>query len=215
MKKSLFTLAMLLCMAMPVRPVHALAISLFPQGSLLIHRFDDVFIDINVTGLRSGGLATTLGAFDLELRFDPLVFQQINVPPAGWGTGLGSVPGGEALASIVQSSPGVLHVSAVSLLEESAAGCGFCTGPYLEDIQGNSFRLATVGLYAYNPAFVDMTTIVSTRMALLGDGSGNRLPDVADAMVQFTVPEPGTVPLLLLGLAGAVAARRARCRRRA
>ncbi|GAB2881405.1 hypothetical protein GCM10027277_58100 [Pseudoduganella ginsengisoli] len=214
MKKSLLVLAMLLCMAMPVPPAHALALSLFPQSGLLIHRFDDVFIDINLIGLTSGAPGRTLGAFEMDLEFDPQAFQKIDIAPAGWGPALGNVAAGEALASMALTAPGVLHISAVSLLETSAAGCSFCTGPYLDELQGNSFHLATVGLYAYNPGFVDMTTNIGTRMAVLADGAGNRLPDVPDALLQLTIPEPGTGPLLLLGLVSAAIAGRV-CRRSA
>jgi hypothetical protein len=211
MKNFLAAAAMLLCLT-PLSPAHALAISLFPRTSLQVHNFDDVFIDINVVGLRSGSLDRTLGAFELDLLFDPNLFQKIDIPPAGWGTGLGDVAAGEAVASMVQTAPGVLHISAVSLLEESLAGCVFCTGPYLADVQGNSFRLATVGLYAYNPNFPDRTTTVRTSQAVLGDGAGNPLPSVPDTELQFSVPEPGTAALIPLGLL-CVAAMRCRSRR--
>ncbi|MRV72014.1 PEP-CTERM sorting domain-containing protein [Duganella sp. FT92W] len=201
MKKMLFAAALCLTLAASIRPAHALAISLFPRTGLTVHRFDDVFIDVNLTGLRPAGLNRTLGAFEVDLLFDPNLFQKIDTPPAGWGMGLGGVPAGEALASMVLTAPGILHLSAVSLLEASPAGCVFCTGPYLADLQADSFRLATVGLYAYNPNLPEGVTTVRTSSAILGDGDGNRLPDVPDTMLQLSVPEPGTLALLPLGLA--------------
>lgn len=210
MKKLMSAVAMLLCLATQLPPAHALAITLSSRSDLKIHGLENVFLDITVSGLRSGGLNTTLGGYELNLLFDPTLFQLLNVPPAGWGTGLGSVFGGEALGRIVLTAPGVLHVSEVSLLEASAAGCSFCTGPYLEDLQSDSFRLATIGLYAYNPAFPSRLSIVRTDQVVLGDGAGNRLPGVPNSALQFTIAEPGSLSLMALGLASAAALARRR-----
>lgn len=200
MNKLLRAALLLLCLVVPLQSVHALTISLTSRTDLKVHPFENVFLDLTVSGLRSGGLDATLGAFELDLIFDPNLFRELRISPAGWGSGLGSVAGGEVAANIVETRAGVLHLSAVSLLEASRNGCTFCTGPFLEDIQSDSFRLATIGLYAYNPGFPGTISFVRTSDAILADGNGDRLPDVADSVLQFKVPAPDSLTLLTLGL---------------
>ncbi|MYN19729.1 PEP-CTERM sorting domain-containing protein [Rugamonas sp. FT107W] len=169
----------------------------------------DVFFDVKIFGLQSGGTDTVLGAFSMDLHYDPTLFSFLALPPAGWGTGLGSVSLGQAVGHLDASTPGLIHVSEVSLLD-AASSCGaFCTDPLLDDLQGNSFRLLTVGLYAFNTAYTSSTTTVSADNFVLADGAGDRLSPVnGRALLTFQVPEPSTPALLAIGVLGALLVRR-------
>lgn len=123
-------------------------------------------ISINIKNLQVDNPARLLGAFSLDLLFDPTGLTYLPFPSNNWGTALGDVSAGEALADIDTSTPGVIHLSEVSLLEAASDTCLLCGGPFLKDLQGNNLNLATLrfffaaesGSIAFNvanPLFVD------------------------------------------------------------
>ncbi|MEG1117865.1 MAG: hypothetical protein RSE46_22710, partial [Janthinobacterium sp.] len=119
----------------------ALQMSLVPRGGAHIAPGGLLLVDLNIAGLGSGGLNTELGVFHLDLYYDPdLLFY---LPGAsGWGTALGQTAGGaEALAFADASTPGLLRLDEVSLLD----------GLTLGQLQGDGFRLATLAFQARMP----------------------------------------------------------------
>lgn len=156
-----------------------------------IHSMENVFVDINVSGLQSGGVNTLLGAFDLDLLYDSSLFTPLLVPPAGFGVRLGDIFLGEAVGGIDTSTPGVVNLFEVSLL--SAAE--------LAVLQGDSFTLATLGFFA-NGVSSGPTTSFATANIVLSDDLGNSLTPVSNPGTSISVPEPITLALVSLGLVG-------------
>ncbi len=164
-----------------------------------VHRLENVFVDINVSGLQSGGVNALLGAFDLGLLYEASLFTPLLVPPAGFGPDLGDVFLGEAVSGIDTSTPGLVNLFEVSLL----------TTPELAALQGDSFRLATIGFFA-NGTASGPTTTFQTANILLSDDLGNRITPVVSPAVSIKVPEPAPLALLLAGATVGFAARRRR-----
>ncbi|PHV06186.1 hypothetical protein CSQ96_17335 [Janthinobacterium sp. BJB412] len=69
----------------------ALSITLDPRGGFQVAPGGTLLLDINIDGLRSGGLNTELGAFQFDLLFDPALFQFVAGLPSAFGSGLGVV----------------------------------------------------------------------------------------------------------------------------
>ncbi|AUB81198.1 PEP-CTERM sorting domain-containing protein [Candidatus Thiodictyon syntrophicum] len=157
-----------------------------------------VNIELLVSGL-GDHTAPSLGAFDVIIAFNPALLS-----PAGvaFDTGLGdpnaSPP--EAYPSADTSVAGTIHLINTSLLEANAANCIFCLPPYLDDLQGSAFRLATLTFTGDSPG----TTVMSLTINALADAQGEAL----DTNIQGTAvtvvgtPEPGSLMLFALGCAG-------------
>lgn len=191
---------------------HAIPLMSVTTSTPVLHPPQNLFIDVNISGLQSGGTNIQLGAFQFDLSYDPTMLVPYSVPPAGWGSALGNIGAGEAIGDYDASTPGLIHVDELSLLETSAATCVFCTGPYLEDLQGDSFRLVTLGFDVLPTAAG--TSLQFTNIAG-SDGYGIRqtslnLPITFD----LQVPLPGSVPLLIGGVLGMLAAHRTGSTRR-
>jgi hypothetical protein len=157
-----------------------------------------VNIELLVSGL-GDHTAPSLGAFDVIIAFNPALLS-----PAGvaFDTGLGdpnaSPP--EAYPSADTSVAGTVKLIVTSLLEANAATCSLCLPPYLDDLQGSAFRLATLTFTGDSPG----TAVMSLTINALADAQGEAL----DADIQGTAvtvvgtPEPGSLMLLALGGAG-------------
>lgn len=172
-------------------------ISLDPQPPK-IHGIENIFVDINVSGLD-----TTLGAFDLEINYDQNVFVPLLVPPAGFGSQLGDIFLGEAIGGIDTSTPGTINLFEVSLLFDFE----------LDALQGTppiGFTLATLGFFAFSPAAGVPSTLLSTSNIVLSDALGNIILVDANPSARIFVPEPTTLAIFGLGLAGLGFARRRR-----
>lgn len=184
---------------------HAIPLMSVTTSTPVLHPPQNLFIDVNISGLQSGGTNTQLGAFQFDLSYDPTMLVP-QTTPAGWGSALGDTSAGEAIGYYDASIPGLIHVDELSLLETSAATCIVCTGPYLEDLQGDSFRLITLGFYVLPTA--DGTSLQFTNIAG-SDGYGIRQTNL-NATITFNlpVPLPGSLPLLVGGVLGMLAARR-------
>lgn len=172
----------------------ALQMSLVPRGGSQIAPGGLLLVDLNIAGLQSGGLNTELGVFHLDLYYDPhLLFY---LPGAsGWGMAMGETTGGvEALAYADASTPGLLRLDEVSLLDSLSLG----------QLQGDGFRLATLAFHVMMPPGpAPANTILFADDILLADAEGNRIPVALEQtpVLILQVPEPGTLALLGLGMA--------------
>lgn len=166
-------------------PAQAVSIFFQPQSSGNVQAGQTYSEDVYITGLQAlGNGDSSLGAFSLDINFAPnlLQFQSIT-----FGGGLGDIAAGEAISGITfpSSVGGLLSIYEVSLLEGSATNCSFCTGPYLDSLQSNSFVLATL---SFN-GLATGAALFSADNVVLGDANGN------------PIPEPGTFSLLAIGIA--------------
>ena len=187
----------LIGMATAALPVRAVTLDFSPVD--VSATVGDLFqVEVRAAGL-GDGTSPSLSVFDLELSFDSALLGFESVTFSGF---LGDIPSFEAVVladSLV--FPGVLHLAESSLLEESAATCIFCTGPYLEELQGSAFSLATVSFRSLAAGSGALSLAVNS----LGDGSGQPLPVDALGTANVTVrpsaaiPEPASVLLILGG----------------
>ncbi len=195
MKRLSLIVAMICALALlPQRASAALIVSLDPQPPK-IHGLENVFVDINISGLD-----TLLGAFDLDFLYEPSVFVPLLVPPAGFGDHLGDVFLGEAVGGIDTSTPGVINLFEISLLldfELDALQRDPGTGDLLD-----SFTLATVGLFRFDSSTGSPATTLVADNILLSDAIGNPIFPVANPTATVQIPEPATFSLFVLGLAG-------------
>jgi hypothetical protein len=203
MKKLLFV-ALLGLACLGWTPARALEITLVPRGGYQIAPGGELLVELGISGLRSGGLDTELGAFHLDLYFDPDLLSYISTAPSSWGDGLGSTNDiNQALAFSDDSAPGLLRLDEVSLLDELT----------LAQLQGDSFRLATLAFRVLpGLAPVPGNTLLFVDDILLGDAGGT---PIALAPGQFPVlilqvDEPATPAILGLGMAAMVWCRRRR-----
>lgn len=182
----------------------AIVIGLTPT-SLSAAVGDGFDVDLTVDGL-GNGTAPSLGAFDVNVSFDTAVLAFVG---ASFGPSLGDAFLGEAVTEVDASVPGVVNLFEVSFLEEDAATCVFCLPPFLNDIQTDSFVLATL---SFTALAVGTSDLVPTG-AILSDAAGISLADPTIASATFSISEPSALALLLAGLAGlAVVARWQRAR---
>lgn len=172
---------------------------IFPPGTAVI--------DINISGMRPGVDDIVLGAFDLEVRFNSLIFDPQNIVVA-WGEGLGSVADGTAVGtqwvSDVNSALSALHLQEVSLLP----------GDALTALQGDSFRLVTLGFFVPTAMTQNTQTflLAPASFIVLSDADGHQIDytgDTSFATINLRViPEPSTVALVVMALGALVAGTR-------
>jgi hypothetical protein len=93
-------------------------ISLVPNKTT-IHTGENLFLDVNVSGLQSGGFTALLGAFSMDVLFNP----ELQFLPGGsgantWGFTLGDVGAGDAIvgSDISQVGSGRFSFYEISLL---------------------------------------------------------------------------------------------------
>ncbi len=178
-------------------------------------------MDIVVSGLRPGSQQTLLGGFDLSLDYDANRVQFLPFA-SSLGDALGD-PNDPAQISVGSdnSVAGRFRFYEVSLLEATAAGCFYCTGPYLEDLQGDAFVLARLSFYSSGPSGPLLGDAgFSFSAVALADAQGNDIAGVTTRSASVAVlPEPAALWLTLAALCVAALARaggrRARHARRA
>ena len=178
-----------------------------------IHPGENLYLDVNISGLQSDGMDNLLGAWSLDVHYDSDLFVPLLVPPAGWGGMLGDIFSGETFGEVDISTPGVISFYEVSLLESDSATCFFCIDPYLEDLQSDTngdyldtFTLATLGFYApLGSGFSSPVTYFGSDNIVLSDAYGSDLSDtntIQHLTTAVRVPEPASLLLFGLGLLG-------------
>jgi hypothetical protein len=160
-------------------------------------------LDIMVGGMQFGGTDALLGGFQLGLQFDPRL--QLVLTTAELGDGLGSLALGQVVVGGTPPTPGAgrFDFFAVSLLEGRASTCVFCTGPYLEDLQSDSFRLISLDFYLPGGGLLDTSPLVfDATDVILSDDHGAVLAAAATEplVVPVAVPEPSTLAICLIGI---------------
>ena len=164
---------------------------------------DPVSLDLVISGLNDGG-PDSLGDFDIDITYDisRLLFDSYSLTDL-----LGDIGLGDALDFSLGDLGGIINLTLLSLLEADDQSCFFCIGPYLDDLQGNSFVLATLNFTVLDLTPGNSTTVSIADINALGDGFGRPLEiaGLNDAIIRnpgdvVGVPEPGTLGLLGLGL---------------
>ena len=200
----------------------AVQISIVPERDK-VHVGENLLVDFFVSGLQDGGVDTVLGAFEFDFLYDASFFTLLTSAPTGLGPHLGNPSSGgfpEVLWDIDSSTPGLLYVTAVSLLESDEDTCLFCDPPYLDDLQRvdpndpnsaflDSFRLLSLNLYAPfggNPGMPvwrpmgSSQTVFDTQGVVLSDAERVEIPSVANPGTSVSVPEPPSFVILITGL---------------
>lgn len=193
----------------------AVVLSLAPSSQTAVPT-DTVSLDITVSGLTAGG-PDSLGDFDVDIAYDSTA---LSFTGYSLGAFLGDIGLGEALdLSFGDLGGGIINLAEVSLLEADAASCVFCAGLYLDDIQPDSFVLATLDFVVDVLSVGSSTTVAIDTVWALGDGFGLPLDvtGTSNAVIRNpapsgNVPEPATVALLMLGLIGLVLMRQRQLR---
>lgn len=182
--------------------IAAPTLSIAPS-SLKVHAPENIFVDINISGLQSGDTDSLLGGWELDFTYDPNIFSFLAVPPAGFGGALGDIDLGEAISLAEPiTTPGIFHVGVLSLLEGDVATCVFCIDPLLEDLQSDSFTLATVGLFLPRGSSFKGATFLDLENVVLSDADGFELQGTFEIQGVVNVPEPGVLLLIAFGLSG-------------
>lgn len=206
-KQSLRTVFGVALLTLAATPAPAVVLSLVPASQTAMPS-DSVSLDLVISGL--GDFAPdSLGDFDIDIGYDPVA---LSLTGFSLGPFLGDIGLGEAADFSFGDLGGVVNLAEVSLLEPDVATCIFCAVPFLDDIQPDSFALATLEFMVdVLPAGTNTIVSIDTVNAL-GDGFGLplTLDGTADAVIRnpVGVPEPSTLALLVIGLAGLFGTRR-------
>lgn len=193
--KTLMTSALLLA---PLSS-HAITISLNPTSQTVTSgsSFD---VALTISGL-GNGVAPSLGAFDVDISFEQSILSFSSVTFSSF---LGDLSLFEATTSFDDfSTPGIVNLFELSLLEGDALTCVFCIPPYLDDLQPSDFTLATLSFSALSAG----SSALGVSLNALVDASGGDLTaDLIGGSVNVnangnpgSVPEPATWLLLGLG----------------
>ncbi len=170
-------------------------ISLVPQFQK-VHPLQNLNVDVVISGLQPGGTDSLLAAFDLTIHYNANYFVFLPANSA-LGTGLGdpadpsqTVIGGD------NSTAGIFQFYEVSLLEPSASTCVFCTGPYLADLQSDTFSLASLTFYYPGPA-PSQPSLANfiVQNADLSDPLGNPIPFTTRNASVIVAPEPSDLAI--------------------
>jgi hypothetical protein len=179
----------------------ALAVSIgFVPSAQSVGLGQSASVDIVISGL-GDGTSPSLGAFDLNVSFDPTILAPTGVT---FGIFLGDPDLFEAITAFdLLLAPGVLNVAETSLLLSAE----------LHALQPASFTLATLSFDTLARGTSALTLAINPG-GLVDQDAGELRAETSRGSISV-VPEPGT--LLLLGLAlggvGVTAGRRGERRR--
>ena len=185
-----------LLLSMSSMTVSAVSLNLEPAATIA-GPGAEVSLDLVIEGL-GDFVPESLGDFDVDIRFDPgaLSFLGYTLGPY-----LGDLGLFEAIDyGLGDLGGGLVNLTEVSLLEPDAPSCSFCILPYLDEIQPNTFALATLDfrVVALPPG---TSTVVSVETVYaLDDGFGIALPldSTTDAVIRN--PALGSVPEPAMGV---------------
>lgn len=179
---------------------HAIITLGFSPATQTVNSGDPVDVQIVISGL-GDGTAPSLGAFDLDVSFDPAILSFNRV---AFGPYLGDPDPllFETNTSHDDSVTGLVNLFELSFLEADSQTCIFCIPPYLDDLQPSSFTLATL---TFDTIGIGTSQLGISRN-VLGDAWGDPLNadelQSGEVNVVSAVPEPATLLLAVSGLAG-------------
>ena len=186
-------------------PLHAITISLNP-ATQTVTAGSSLDVALVISGLGDGA-APSLGTFDVNVSFDQSI---LSFSTVAFGPFLGDPSLLESINSFDDTStPGIVNLYALSLLEGDSTTCIFCIPPYLDDLQPASFTLATLTFSALSVG----TSPLGITLNALGDANGGTLTaDLVGGSVNVNADNnPGSVPepaaWLLLGLGALIMCR--------
>lgn len=156
----------------------AVRLDLVPSA-VIVAPGDLVPVEVRIAGL-GAGVAPSVGAFDLNVAFDPLLFA---TPAVLFGSELGKIPT-EAIDIVDHPAAGIVNIAEVSLLSPEA----------LHAAQPDDFTLATLFFSALGAGSASFHFDGFTR--------------VDDAYGRKLLPEPAVPALLAVSLCALFSARR-------
>jgi hypothetical protein len=179
-----------------VQPLPAQAISLdFVPVAQSVELGDPVNVDVVIAGLHAEDPDQIVGAFDLDVTFDPAILAPTGVT---FGLLLGDPALFEALTDFTLGS-GLVDLAEVSLLDDAT----------LDALQPDSFTLATLSFATVGTGTSQLAFVFDPFNDVKGLNAEPLTLDVGSGSVTVTqpsapVPEPSSVVLVLLGV-GALA----------
>jgi len=147
-----------------------------------------------------------IGAFSVDIGFNPSVLQLL--PTAALGAGLGDTNLFEAIGTAGESSSGILHIDEVSLLDIAS----------LESLQGGgvllpSLLLATFSFEGLAPGLGALDFLAGSVQFSDAAGTALAIPTLQAPGAVQVIPEPSSTALVLLALAVGGAGMRPSARR--
>ena len=206
MRKTIIVILSCVLMFLFSSTSHAISLELVPSMDSVF--VNDIFsIDLVVSGLGNEA-APSVGSFDLNVAFDPLIFAYVD---HSLGPYLGDISLGEAIdwSPTEPIFPGIINLNELSLLDAYPDSGPSYIPPYLDEMQPASFNLASLTFRALDPADGSLMQIQIDETLGQGvfdslgyifddiDASGESLIDVVKP-----VPEPATILLVMSGLTG-------------